>query len=112
MLHPTGWPKSIWSIILTLLLLYTATVMPYKIAFIEVTEDSPWFIVDIVMDSLFFTDFLVNLISAYYDNESVLIVNRKKIFCTYLKSWMLLDLIACIPFNFIDTGEDQDGGSS
>lgn len=110
MFHPSKVPKGIWNVVLSFLLLYTATVMPYKIAFIEVTPDSPWFIVDLIIDILFFTDFLVNCFSAYYDEEGIIVINRKKILCNYFRTWMIPDLIACIPFNFIDAGGDDGGG--
>jgi hypothetical protein len=89
--------------------------MPYKIAFIEVTPESDWFIVDIVIDILFFLDVCVNLFSAYYDNEGVLVTGRKKIFCHYLKTWMIPDLLACFPFNLLesdDQSSQQSSGSS
>ena len=69
MFHPGRTPAKVWNIILMLLLLYTATIMPYKIAFIEVEPMSNWFFVDIIIDALFFTDFVINCFSAYYDEE-------------------------------------------
>jgi hypothetical protein len=108
MFHPSNLPKRLWNVVLTFLLIYTATVMPYKIAFIDVTPDSPWFVFDLVIDCLFFTDFLVNLFSAYYDQDGILVTSRKKIFLNYLKTWMIPDLIACIPFNLIESGSGND----
>ena len=85
--------------------------MPYKISFIDVEPGSGWFYFGLVIDALFFSDFLVNCFTAYYDGEGVLITNRKAIFCNYLKGWMIMDLIACFPFDFIDTGQDENQSS-
>ena len=35
--------------------------------------------------------------------------NRYTIFCTYLRGWMMLDLLACFPFNLV-VNEDSGGG--
>ena len=52
--HPNSKSKSMWNIVMAILLLYTATIMPYKIAFIDIEKWSTWFYFDLVMDSLFF----------------------------------------------------------
>ena len=54
---------------MVVLLIYTATVMPYKISFIDSKPGDGWYYLDIVLDLLFFIDVLVNIFSAYYDNE-------------------------------------------
>ena len=77
MFHPDKTPKSIANAVLAVLLIYTATVMPYKIAFIDSVPGDDWFYLDIIIDVLFFLDFLVNLTSAYYDSDRILITNRK-----------------------------------
>jgi hypothetical protein len=45
MFHPDRTAKSVWNVILTFLLIYTATIMPYTIAFIEADIGEPWWIV-------------------------------------------------------------------
>jgi hypothetical protein len=60
MFHPNSASKTIWNMILTLLLVYTATVMPYRIAFIESEMFDSWFWVGLVVDVLFGIDFVIN----------------------------------------------------
>jgi hypothetical protein len=60
MFHPSRRPKTVWNIILIMLLIYTATVMPYRIAFIENEMFDAWWWVDLVIDFLFFCDVIVN----------------------------------------------------
>ena len=69
----------LWNAILLLLLLYTATVMPYRMAFIDSELYDDWFWIEISIDALFFCDFLVNCTSAYYGSEGMLITDRRKI---------------------------------
>ena len=100
---PNGKVTKTWNVVLIILLLYTAIIMPYRISFVEFVWYDDWFYVELVVDALFFTDFLVNLNSAYRVEDDVLVTSRKTIFCTYLQGWMMLDIIAMIPFNLIDS---------
>ena len=52
-----------------------------------------------LVDILFGIDIFINFISAYEDrNANKMIFDRKKIAVNYIKSWFILDLIACFPF--------------
>jgi hypothetical protein len=107
-LHPNRTPKKVWNIVLALLLLYTATVMPYRMAFIDSELWDDWFWVELCIDILFFIDVLINCNSAYLDNEGVLITSRRRILTNYAQGWLVLDLVACFPFSFVDSsGNDQ-----
>lgn len=108
-IHPNHWFKSLWNVILTVLLIYTATVMPYRIAFVEEGDSGAWLVVEYMLNFLFFVDFIINCTSGYYDNDGKVVLERGKIILTYLRGWLLIDLVACIPFTLIDMGT---GGSS
>ena len=110
-LHPTNRIKSVWNIILAVLLVYTVTVMPFSMAFITSVSGDPWEMADYVTDIMFFIDFLVNCMSAYYDKSETLITDHKKIVCTYAKTWMLVDIICFFPFTLLDTGSQQSYSS-
>lgn len=60
---PQSFFKSVWNVILIILLVYTATYMPYKICFIDEPSQSSE-IVDTVVDVLFAIDIIINFISA------------------------------------------------
>jgi hypothetical protein len=80
LLHPSGHPKRVWNIVMAILLVYTATVMPYRMAFIDSVMFDTWFWIELMMDFLFFIDVIVNIFSAYYKTSGKLITNRKQIF--------------------------------
>ena len=86
--------------ILTLVLIFTCMVTPYRVAFIE-EETQTWNVINIIIDSMFFIDIILIFNSAYYENEFELVDDRKKIAKNYLKSWFMFDLLAVIPFEFI-----------
>jgi len=98
--------KILWNVVVGVLLMYTAIVMPFSIAFVESEGYDKWFWIDVVIDSLFFTDVIINCLSAYYNSEGEIETNQKTIFLSYLKTWMLFDILACIPFGLI---EDSSG---
>ena len=61
MFNPDGNFKKIWGMVLIILLLYTATVMPYRMALMSDDESQEWFIVDLCVDMLFMCDIYINL---------------------------------------------------
>lgn len=111
MIHPQNFFKSIWNFIISILLLYTATIMPLSMAFFESDSADVWFDIDLVLDCLFFFDIVITFNSAYYDNCGVLISNRRQIMYKYLKSWFLFDILSCIPFNLISGAEGHNFNS-
>ena len=94
--------KMTWNIVVIVLLLYTAVFIPFKIAFIE--DDSVEMkVFEYFIDSLFAFDILVNFISATESSSerTTLIFDHKRLAINYLKSWFILDLLACFPFQLL-----------
>ena len=92
--------KKFWTIILIFLLLYTAIIMPYKIALID-DDNETILIVDTVVDFLFMIDIFINLNSPIEEGTGNFNYHRKTVFINYCKSWFFIDLIACLPMNLI-----------
>jgi CRP-like cAMP-binding protein len=110
---PNHWFKAVWNVALSLLLIYTATIMPFRLAFVEEADSGGWLVWEYAVNLLFFVDFIVNCISGYYDNDGKIVLSRGKILLAYLKGWLIIDLVACIPFSLIDTsGSGSAGGGS
>ncbi|CAG9317227.1 unnamed protein product [Blepharisma stoltei] len=105
--HPKHTARVIWSVILLLILVYTATITPYRIAFKDLNKVDEEYVIDLIVDILFFIDVIMNSMTAYFDDEGKLVEKRLKILWNYMKSWMILDLVSCIPYNlFIDLNEE------
>ena len=96
----------VWSLLIMHLLIYTAVVVPYRISFVYKNEDE-WLIADTIIDIIFFIDIFVTFNSAYFDHQMKLIHSRKTISLNYLKSWFILDLVSCIPFQFFFDSSQQ-----
>lgn len=81
-----------------LLLSYTASYMPYKTCFIDdPSEESER--IDMLVDSFFMADIIVNFISAIEQSDGRVIYNPRVIAVTYLRSWFTFDLLSVMPFD-------------
>ena len=95
--------KERWELLITCLLLFTAMVTPYRIAFFQ-TDDLAWTIVDYSTDVLFGIDIVVNFFSAFENANDELVHDRTLIAKSYLKSWFFIDIISILPVSaFIET---------
>lgn len=93
--------KQIWNGLMILLLIYTATIMPYRIAFEDQIFFDSFTTFEIFMDFTFLTDCFINFISAYNKSNGDIEVRLKKIAIPYLKSWFIFDLLGSFPFSLI-----------
>eukprot|EP00347_Sterkiella_histriomuscorum_P024049 403332479 len=97
--------KQKWDFIITVNLLITAIMTPYRIAFYDL-DDVTWIVIDSVVDFLFGVDMILCFFMAYYDVGEDIVDNRKKIATSYLKSWFLVDLFSIIPISqILNTGD-------
>ena len=101
--------KVFWNIVIILLLLYTATVTPYRTAFIDETSTFMFYF-ELLTDFLFFLDIIVNFLSAFEGEDGEVVDSYRVIARKYITSWFVLDLIACIPFQIIFRTEQQSNG--
>jgi CRP-like cAMP-binding protein len=111
-IYPTSSFKSIWNVCLIMLLLYTATLMPYRISFTDKTGRDGWWYWDLVLDFGFCIDIVVNCFSAYVDSEGQVVANNRLILWNYTKSWLLIDVIAVFPFDLFNENQDQSRSKS
>ncbi len=91
-------------------LIYVALVTPYRI-FLLLPDTPEWAIVEGLLWGAFVVDIIFNFITAYEDEQSEeIVVDPKRIAKRYAKTWMAVDVIASIPFDFIFPAEE--GGAS
>ena len=88
--------KKIWDLLIAVLILYSAIITPYEIAFSD-SNKSNWF--EILIDIFLAIDIVLTFFSAYTDEEENLVKNHKKIIKKYLQSWFIIDIISVLPLN-------------
>lgn len=76
-LYPEDTTKTYWDIFITLILLITCLLTPWRIAFGEETDPIEWQIISYTIDLLFLIDIVVIFFSAYYDGEFAIVENHK-----------------------------------
>ena len=97
-------------LVLLFLLVYTATVVPYRTAFVDIPSIQ-MVIFDAIIDFLFIADLFINFLSAYDIDENKEETRLKKIWINYFKSWFVLDFLACIPLQyFLQTDTSNSSG--
>ncbi|CAE7443464.1 KCNH7 [Symbiodinium sp. CCMP2592] len=125
-LKESSYLRKSWSFIVALLLLYTGTVFPYKLAFIEFyigaseefekSTERAWMPVELTVDILFWIDlFLIFLFSYKDENLQVEVCDLKAIGCRYLKGFFFVNFLACVPpswFSVLFSGGGEDSSSS
>jgi len=104
-ISPFGTFIKIWNSIILLVMVYVITVFPVRLGFIDDTLD--WAIFDLLVDSIFMFDMVVNTLTAYEDLNGNLVFHLHKIALNYLQKWFFLDLISSLPFNLILEGSND-----
>ena len=92
-------------------MLYTATYVPYRVAFVDGDSSFGFQLFENSLDGLFFIDIFVNFLSALEKKDGSYECNLKIIAKTYVKSWFFLDLVATIPtqlFELNTTGKSTN----
>jgi hyperpolarization activated cyclic nucleotide-gated potassium channel 1 len=112
MLLPSSTFKQVWNAFVVVLLIYTATVMPYHMAFVETQSTGQWFIIDAVIDVSFFLDIIVVFFSAYEEDDGSIVTDRRRIAWNYLTTWLIIDCIAVFPFELLESGSSEVSVSS
>lgn len=111
LLHPDCGFLRGWSLVTSLLLLYTATIMPYRLAFAEGMEQGSWLYLEYSVNGLFALDLALNCFSAVYSPEGDLVSSLRAVLWGYAKGWMVIDLVACFPFNLVDSSGNMTNSS-
>ena len=102
--HPKHRFKLLWNLFIMILLFYTATVLPYRICF-DLLQDQDWTFIDLCIDIVFFCDILLNFNTALISLSGKLTYNRSEIAKKYIKGWFFIDLLSCIPLDYILTSQ-------
>ena len=107
-LHPKSKFVKFWNFFMIFVLIYTATVKIYRVSFIEAVIFDIWWILDNVLNIIFFTDLVFNCFTAFYDDSNKLVTSLYKIFLNYLKGWFFIDIFACIPLETVLNGKGEN----
>ena len=75
----------------------------------KTSEDVSLLVVDSIVDVIFFIDIVLNFHTTYVGPGGEVVSDPAVIRINYLKSWFIIDLLSCLPydvFNAFDHDED------
>ena len=98
----------IWKIILGISLAYTTVFEAYSLAFINREIWDEWTVIAIILDIVFFIDFIRLFFTAYKKQDESIETKSLNIWKEYATGWMLVDMFGAIPFGIIDVIEGSE----
>mmetsp|Transcript_37640 Transcript_37640/g.86975 ORF Transcript_37640/g.86975 Transcript_37640/m.86975 type:complete len:666 (-) Transcript_37640:80-2077(-) len=104
--------RLIWDAFLTLLLIYIAMILPFRLAFYEQVDgvDSLFGILELVIDICFVVDIFLTFRTSFSDEEGEEVFDWTKVMVHYVRTWFFIDVITAIPLEYIvQRGATTDG---
>jgi len=90
-----------WELFLTVLVIYSAWICPFELAFLR-DLPSKLLLVENIVNGFFAIDIVLTFFVAYVDSKTHLLVDdRKKIAIRYLSTWFIFDVCSTAPFQSI-----------
>jgi len=100
LLNPVGNFTKKWDVVMAALLITTAIMTPFEIAFLETKLDFLFFF-NRLLDIGFMCDIVVQFNLAYYDSKGRLISSRRQVWTHYIAGWFALDIVSTVPYDLI-----------
>lgn len=105
--------KSTWDWIILFLTFYTAVMVPYNVAFKNKTmDDVPLLVVDSIVDVVFFVDIILNFHTTFVGTAGEVVSDPRIIRMNYLKTWFVIDLLSCLPYDVFNAFQHVNDGIS
>ena len=90
-----------WDSILLVILMLNVVLLPVSIAFYQDPEHPGWLTFNIISDIIFLTDIIMNFWTGSITDDNVIVLDIKKLRKSYAKKWLLIDLVALLPFDYV-----------
>jgi hypothetical protein len=100
LLHPDCPFCQNWDLVMILALLFTATVTPYEVAFVDTKIDAVFY-VNRFVDLLFLMDMAIQFFLMFKDRDGNLVKDQGRINTRYLKGWFMMDFLTILPYDSV-----------
>lgn len=105
--------KAIWDWVILCLTFYTAIMVPYNVAFKNKTsEDVSLLVLDSIVDVIFFIDIVLNFHTTFVGPGGEVVSDPKIIRMNYMRSWFIIDLLSCLPYDVFNAFDHDDDVSN
>uniref|UniRef100_A0AAY4A7U9 Cyclic nucleotide-binding domain-containing protein n=1 Tax=Denticeps clupeoides TaxID=299321 RepID=A0AAY4A7U9_9TELE len=101
-IHPYSDFRFYWDLLMLLLMMGNLIILPVGITFFKDENTPPWIIFNVVSDTLFLVDLVLNFRTGIVKEDSTeILLDPRAIRQNYLKSWFLVDFVSSIPVDYI-----------
>ncbi|KAI7806767.1 hypothetical protein IRJ41_011508 [Triplophysa rosa] len=101
-IHPYSDFRFYWDLLMLLLMVGNLIILPVGITFFQDENTAPWILFNVVSDTLFLVDLVLNFRTGIVKEDSTeILLDPKAIRQRYLKSWFLVDFVSSIPVDYI-----------
>ncbi|GJP32833.1 hypothetical protein CLOM_g17429 [Closterium sp. NIES-68] len=92
-----------WRLVVIITALYSSLITPFEFAFFRlIFPPLGLLITDIISNVIFLADIFITFRVAVKDQRTgTLIADRRRIAIRYLQTWFILDLLSCVPWEYI-----------
>uniref|UniRef100_A0A3P8XP34 Potassium voltage-gated channel, subfamily H (eag-related), member 5b n=1 Tax=Esox lucius TaxID=8010 RepID=A0A3P8XP34_ESOLU len=104
--------KTTWDWVILILTFYTAIMVPYNVSFKTKQNNLAWLVLDSVVDVIFLVDIVLNFHTTFVGPGGEVISDPKLIRMNYTKTWFVIDLLSCLPYDIINAFENVNEGLS
>jgi hyperpolarization activated cyclic nucleotide-gated potassium channel 1 len=101
----------VWNLLIAGLLVYTATYMPYRIAFQDPVYFDGITLFETIVDFIFIADILVTCLSSYKNDKGEYEASLKVIMIAYLRTWFFIDVFSSFPMGLAEFLLGYEGSS-
>eukprot|EP00946_MAST-07B_sp_MAST-7B-sp1_P000704 g704.t1 len=102
-IHPHSTFRTRWDLAISIMLVYNAFTIPYRVCFGDVlsTSHGLWYL-DRFIDVFFIIDVVANFHTGYVrSTDGQVELSRKLVRWNYLKTWFAIDFISSVPYEVI-----------
>ncbi|XP_061602593.1 potassium voltage-gated channel subfamily H member 5-like [Cololabis saira] len=104
--------KTTWDWVILILTFYTAIMVPYNVSFKTKQNNLAWLVVDSVVDIIFLIDIVLNFHTTFVGPAGEVVSDARLIRMNYMKTWFVIDLLSCLPYDVINAFEEDAPHSS
>ncbi|KAJ8277302.1 hypothetical protein GJAV_G00073740 [Gymnothorax javanicus] len=101
-IHPYSDFRFYWDFSMLMFMVGNLIIIPVGITFFKDETTTPWIIFNVVSDTFFLMDLVLNFRTGIvYEDNTEIILDPKKIKKKYLKTWFVVDFVSSIPVDYI-----------
>ncbi|KAM9384763.1 potassium/sodium hyperpolarization-activated cyclic nucleotide-gated channel 2 [Pholidichthys leucotaenia] len=101
-IHPYSDFRFYWDFTMLMFMVGNLIIIPVGITFFKDETTTPWIIFNVVSDTFFLMDLVLNFRTGIViEDNTEIILDPKKIKKKYLKSWFVVDFVSSIPVDYI-----------